>query len=285
MTVSLRHEFFNTSRPDKFRIVPLGDIHIGAAACDEARLKQVVKSIADDDRAYWIGMGDYCDFINRTDPRFNSGALAEWIKISDLGDLAKAQRDYFLDIIKPIAPKCLALVEGNHETAITKHYERAIFAELVMAIKTMAGHEMDYQLGIGYTGWLTLVFYRAKRRANATVVRINLHHGFVGGRLAGAKALNMQRWLWTHDADIVIFGHSHNTASQVEAVEVLDDSGNVKHKSRIGVYSGTFLNPYNEGEATYAEVKGYFPTPNTGVELILRPGAEDQRKRVKVVSG
>ena len=285
MTLSLRREFFNVSRPDEFRIVPIGDIHIGAAACDEGRLRQVVKSIHDDDNAYWVGMGDYCDFINRTDPRFNSGALADWIKIADLGDLAKAQRDHFFDIIKPIAAKCLALVEGNHETAITRHYERAIFSEIVTGVKTMGGHEVDYQLGVGYTGWLLLVFHRGKKRSHTTTIKINLHHGFVGGKLAGAKALNMQRWLWTHEADVVVFGHSHNTASQVEAVEALDDGGNVKHKSRIGIYSGTFLNSYNEGAATYAEIKGYFPNPNTGVELILRPGAADQRQRVKVMSG
>ena len=72
----IRHEWFNVSRSDVFRLVPIGDVHLGAAACDESRLVEVVKGIAADDRAYWVGLGDYCEFINMQDRRFDARTLA-----------------------------------------------------------------------------------------------------------------------------------------------------------------------------------------------------------------
>ncbi len=278
ITAEIRHK----SRSDVFRLVPLGDIHIGAQSCDENLFKRVVKSIAEDPNAYWFGMGDYCDFINRRDPRFDVTSLADFlISKEGLGDITKAQRDRFLALVKPIAHKCLALIEGNHETAITRHTERKIFEEIVMGIKGMGIMPEDKALGLGYTGWLRLQF---KRQNTTRRITINLHHGFVGGRLAGAKALNMQRYLWTHEADVVVFGHSHNKMSQNEAVQMLDLGGNLLNLERRGIYGGTFNRSYGEGHTTYAEVKGYFPLPTGVPEILVRPGARNREDTIRIIS-
>ena len=216
----LRRKWHGLDRSSTFRLYPLGDVHLGNKACDERLFRQVVQRIAEDDDALWVGLGDYADFINLSDPRFDSESLSSWVRMSHLGDLAKAQASRFLDIIGPIAGKCLGLIEGNHERAIEKYYERSIYSEIVSGVKERAGFPVEHQLAFGYSGWLMLHFYRhATRDAQGSLVRISLHHGFVGGKLAGAKALNMQRWLWCHDCDLAIFGHSHNTMAQIEAVE------------------------------------------------------------------
>lgn len=283
----ITRDFFDVTRPDIFTIADIGDVHIGAAACDEKRLRDKVDRIAGDERCYWIGLGDYCDFINRSDPRFSPGSLAKWITMADLADLAAAQRDRFLDIVKPIAGKCLALVEGNHETAITKHYERGIYSEIVTAIKQFAGHPDDYKLGVGYNGWLILNFYRSpkgKRLAQSSKISINLHHGFGGGKLAGGKALNLERWLWNHECDIAILGHTHNTMTITGARESVVGK-TVQHKKMLGVIGGTFLGSFNQdGPSTYSEVNGYFPLPLTSVEIGLRPHAKDFNDRFWAVT-
>ncbi len=274
----IRREWFDVKRDDMFRLYPIGDIHIGAAACDENRLLRTVDIIANDDQAYWWGQGDYCDFINRSDPRFSPATLASWIKVADLSDLAHAQVSRFVDIIKPIASKCLAMAEGNHETAITKHYERNVFSEIVTKVKEHGGFPADHQLGLGYSGYLRLGFHRSaegKKRQGTRLITINLHHGYAGGRLAGGKALSMQRHLWTHSCDIAVFGHSHNTAIQIEAVEEIDGRGKVVYRKRIGAYAGSFLRTANEGAATYSEVKGYLPLPIAGVCVLLQPHANN----------
>lgn len=231
-------------------------------------------------------MGDYCDFVNMRDPRFDPATLADWVNVMDLTDLARAQRDRFLDIVSPIAHKCLALIEGNHETAIKRHYERAIYAEIVTAIKEKGKFEADATLGLGFYGWLVLCFYGTKTRKNANVVKMNLHHGFVGGRLAGAKALNMQRWLWSHDCDIAVFGHSHNQMIQVESVERLNRTGTkVEHRRKVGCYAGSFLKSVIEDVSTYSEQKGYFPLPVGHVEIVLQPHTRALERRIRVMSG
>jgi hypothetical protein len=206
-----------------------------------------------------------------------------------LADLARAQRDRFLEFVKPIAGKCLALLSGNHETAILRHYERDVYHEIVSAIKEEQTNSprpagegpgvrgYDSHLGMGYSGWLRLVFYWANdKKGGSSLINVNLHHGFVGGKLAGAKALDMQRWLWNHNADLVIFGHSHNTGAQREAVEEVDKADRVKVARRVGCYAGTFLHTTAEGATTYSEVKGYPPLPVGHVEIILTPGREQK---------
>jgi predicted phosphodiesterase len=275
----IRRKWNGLARGDTFRLYPLGDVHLGNAAADEKLFRSVVARIAADENAYWLGLGDYCDFVNRTDPRFDPHSLPSWVKMVHLGDLARAQSDRFLDIVEPIAHKCLGLVEGNHERAIEKYYERSIYSDIVAGIKTRGGFPLEHQLAFGYSGWLMLHFYRSEDDRRCSLVRVSLHHGFVGGRLAGAKALSMERWLWTHDCDLAIFGHSHNTMVQVESVESVRGE-RVVHDHRIGLYSGTFM----DGGARYSEVKGYLPLPITQPHIILTPGAAEQRDRVRVVA-
>ena len=86
----IRRKWRGLDRASTFTLYPLGDVHLGNVACDESLFRAVVNRIADDDRALWVGMGDYCDFINRTDPRFDPDSLPRWVKMSHLSDLAGA---------------------------------------------------------------------------------------------------------------------------------------------------------------------------------------------------
>ena len=145
-------------------------------------------------------------------------------------------------------------------------------------VKKRGGFDADHGLAFGYSGWLMLHFYRSEKRERGSVVRINLHHGFVGGKLAGAKALNMQRSLWCTECDLIIWGHSHNTLAQPEAIKKVRGNQEVQ-EIRKGCIAGTFLNG-----ARYAEEKGYFPVPLMQPHVLLRPGAREHRDRIKVVT-
>jgi len=268
------------SRGDVVRIVPIGDVHIGASACNEALLQRTIDRIAADESCYWIGLGDYCEFINVSDKRFSVASLAKWVRMEHLTDIAEAQTERFLDFVRPIAGKCLALVQGNHEMAIQERYENAVYNRIVQGIKKEAGMEAKEPLAVGFYGWLLLKFRRSSEQG--TLIRINLHHGFVGGRLAGAKALNMQRWLWSHDCDLALMGHSHNTEIQIETVESLDRNGNVFYHKRVGAFCGSFLETTNGDGGSYSEIGGYMPLKTGTIEITLRPGAEHKDDRVSV---
>ena len=257
---------------NEFKIYPISDTHIGALETDELRLKKLVKEI-EDENGWWIGVGDYCNFIGLSDPRFLSMELAEWIQIQHLNDLAKAQRDRFLDIINPIAHKCLALVEGNHERSVKKYYERDIYLDIVNKVKEAGNFAADYHLGVGYSGFLYLRFLRPDGKTKDTYT-IFLHHGFGGGKLAGGKALNLQRVLWTNECDIAIMGHTHEAKIQPEAVKTVRGN-NIVIIPRLCIKCGTFM-----VEADYAERVGALPLATAQVELILRPGTKQKMKRM-----
>jgi hypothetical protein len=276
---------YNVSRSDKFVIFPLYDIHIGHRDCNEAMLKRVIDEIAQTPNAYWIGGGDYCDFIRVNDPRFNPNAYADWIKIRDLADVAKAQRDRFLKFVEPIASKCLGLVCGNHEESIHKYSERRVYDEIVTAVKEMGGFAPETSLALGYSGLLWLDFVESsegERRQGVSPITIHLHHGHVGGKLKGAKSLNLQRELWYLRADIALRGHSHNTDIQSEAV-LIPRRNKIETKTVWGGYCGAFLDSVSQDGVNYAEVKMYPPVPRAGIKVILKPRKVAARERIKLL--
>ena len=273
----IRREFHNLDRGAEFRLYPVGDVHLGHVACNEKRFAATIKAIADDPDAYWIGLGDMADFINRSDKRYDSESVAPWLRWK--ADLAGAQRDRLLDELRPIAPKCLALIEGNHEWSILQRYERAIYAEFCQGIRD-AGGLGDAPLALGTCGWISLTFNRSEGKANSSTIRIYAYHGHTGGKLAGGKALDMQRTLWTHDADLCLAGHSHALQVQSEAVESVS-RGAIIRTDRRGVTCGSYLTVRSDSD-TYADRAGHLPPTDGSAIIYLRPGAESAVDRIRV---
>jgi len=250
-------------------VIPFGDIHWGSKACDEKLVDAVIKRISGEENTYWIGMGDMCEFINKSDKRFDARILADWISVSDISSLSWAQSQYALKKLRPIAHKCLDFMKGNHEGSIMYKYEFDIYNYMVAELKKAANTPEEETFGGGIYSWMLLNI--ATTKTATRTIRFNIHHGFTGGKLDGAKALNMQRWLWNHDCDICLMGHAHNTMTQKATVEKVDDSGNVYAHTRRGAYTGTFLRTTVEDAETYSERKGYYPLPIGGIEVNIRP--------------
>ena len=281
----IRWERWNVSRSDTYTIIPIGDVHLGHVACDERLLAATVKRIAEDPTCYWVGLGDYCEYVNRSDKRYDPEQCADWVRAEPRGRIAQVQTEHITQALKPIADRCLGLVEGNHERIVQQKYEWDPFYEIVKALKKEAGLGADQRLGLGFTGWLDLRYYQAPepKRAGLRRVLINLHHGFVGGRLAGAKALNMQRRLWTTGCDLCLMGHSHNTDVFRQSVAELDRGGRKVYPVRKGAFCGTFLGAPVD-TVPYYEEQGYFPTPVGTIEIELRPGAHCVMERVRITA-
>lgn len=281
-------EFELKSRDDEFIVVPVGDVHLGHAATDEVRLGNTFDYIAKTPNAHWIGMGDYGDFVSRSDKRrFSVGALAPWIELGHVTDVVRVQRDRFLSMSKPVAKKCLGFVEGNHEREVAKHYDRDVYAEMVEALNEAGQHANTLKLG--YTGWINLVFRRevggpSTRKGGTSTIQIKVHHGYGGGKSAGGKATNLQRLLHTCSADIVIVGHTHDVRWQPEGYEEFS-RGKVIHTTRHGIVSGTYLrSTLPDGSPTYAEEAQYPPLGLADIKLVLRPGLETTARRIEIVA-
>lgn len=274
--------FYKVKRSDSFRIVPIGCTHCGNVAAEEhePELKKLISEIVADPYAYTILLGDACEFINPRDKRFDAASLASWINVGDLVDLAKVQIEHYLELMRPLAKanKILAITSGNHEESIKRYSERDVYSQIVSTLKGWQKMEASEQLGVGMSGWLALRFSGGEKKdrgpKGTRIVKINLHHGFVGGRLSGAKALNMQRWLWSHDCDVAMMGHSHDIKVLPEAVEKLNvRTGKVWIQNKLGLITGNWL-----GRAAYASDQGYLPLPVGYTELLLYPRTQGMRK-------
>lgn len=276
----ITHEF-SADRSTEMKLVFIGDIHLGHVACDEDRLRRTVEYVRDTSNCYWIGMGDYGDFVSRTDPRFSAGSLAKWIKIKDVSDLPGRQLDRVVSFLRPIAGKCLGLAEGNHETAIHKHYDRNIYYELRRAIEVDGKHGKS--LGIDYSGWINLVFRRAaegSRKGGTSTIKIKVHHGFGGGK-AQANFKSLSDLVSACNADIVAMGHTHKACFLPFGYEEMSQ-GRVEHKTRFGVQTGTYLSTTVPGEGPiYSEVGGYLPLGMADVRVTLRPCVETKLGRIE----
>ena len=264
----------------RIRLVFLGDEHVGHIACQEGLLKDCIGAVMADDAAYIIGLGDAIDAINMQDKRFNPGELAPWMSVADLVDIAKAETQRYADIVRPAKDRILARLSGNHEDTLSRIFERDVYGSINDALdipqERRLGIDGFVRLRIGDTRGETYQHPNRSRRGGsrqAWTVTCYVHHGYAGGRLAGAKALALGRLPAAFRADIYAMGHSHTKVTMPGMVVTADGP-----QQLAMVNSGSFLKAYAEGSETYAERKGYYPQDLGPVEVWLYP--EERKMRM-----
>lgn len=282
-------------RADEFRLYALGDTHLGNRACDEALLRADIARIAADPHGMWIGLGDFIDGVIRGDQkRFHQEIVAPWA-VSHV-DYVSKERDYFLEMVRPIARQCVGLVCGNHEAAIQHHHDRDIYSEIVMKVAEMAKRQPQ-SLAIGVHGFVCLRFRRQdvtwKSPGHYWTFTIYTHHGWGGGRKPGSKANRLFDQLGSYDANLVLVGHLHDLAITHRIItrpsfargrdceEVERFGVNVPSYLRARVQPATQLTETDRYVIdTYSERAGYDPKVLGMVPIVLQP---DKRKMSLVV--
>lgn len=277
---TIYHKFTYTSEQETFRVWPLFDWHVGARAFDEKLFRQHVQTIAEDDKAYWIGGGDYQDSINQKDhKRFKPETVHP--RFLTHSDIFKAEIDYSLELIKPIAGKCLGLVEGNHEYAVRNHLGYDVYSHFVGRIADHAGKDAA-ALAVGVGGFISLNFRRTTPNSsgNGWNVDIFAHHGFGGGRKAGGHALTLQDVMSNYDADLYLMGHRHIYLSLSKVTAAPHHRGS-RTRTRYGVFMPSYLRSFIETQPdespvdTYPELIALPPSPVGAFPIEINPS---QRK-------
>jgi hypothetical protein len=244
---------------------PLGDVHAGCRSCDLDLFQRTVRSIAADPTALWGGMGDYCEWISRDDPRWDSGEIDERVvNLASIDRIGDVYVDLMGDLLAPIAGQCLWFGFGNHEHQFMRRHH----SHLPRRIMAAAGIPEDR-----YSGWMgktRIVFEDGNNHRNAVVV---YHaHGWQAGRKEGAKLNNMRELPGFTRADIYIHGHSHSRFA--DALDWLDENQAftkpVSKRAYVS-HSGSFVKSYEVGTASYAEQKCYFPTSLGPPRFLITP--------------
>lgn len=255
------------SRTDRIRIWCLSDIHWMNKACAEGHVKRDIQTIADDPHSFWVGGGDYVDFIGYRDKRFDPDSVAEWVTVKDLGDLGKRGMTRVRDMFLPIKNKCLGLLIGNHE----KRYELATDHESLH-------HWLCEELGVRsleYCALFDLVFVRSQRTrkpklmaerpeyrsGSAVSVRVFVHHGAGYAQTPGGKLNRLVQFMKSFEADLFFCGHVHDHVARKEpTIGANSDCTKLMEHVRLGVVSGSYLKTYSQGTCSYGEQRGYRPT-------------------------
>ena len=261
-------EILYASRSDAdFNLVGLGDIHFGNPGCDIDRFEKSVDWIANHPEAYWLGMGDYCECIEKQDKRFN------WDHINPDFYTPQQQYRWIEEKLKPIAKQCIVLLDGNHE----------------MAYWTKFSHNytdaMAYNLGIPYRGidaYIRLLFKRQSegmKRPAVSTYNIYAHHGYSGARGLGGKVVSLVALSQVYyGCDLYLCGHTHAKGPVMPQVSTtFNDAMKKVTKEMNFVYTGSYRDGHLDDVKSYAEEKAYAPLPlgSPVIHLELKRNADD----------
>jgi hypothetical protein len=249
---------FQIQGSERCDIIPIGDMHIGNAGFDRKRLKDLVAWIKDRPNIYWIGMGDYIDAINIDDKRFDVKSV-DSLYLSKLDNIVIYQINEATAMLKPIAGKCMGLIEGNHEKAVKMKYHIDPVAALA------------YNLNTKILGDCAAIRVRFAGNNRSRIFTIFAVHGNTGGRHGGGKINRLEDMLGFFDADIYLMAHAHIKALESRSQMGLDRLGNLIKKKKILAVTGSFLKGYAEGSRSYVEANNLPPTDIGVVKIMIDP--------------
>lgn len=263
---------------DSFTLYGLGDLHLGCPTVDERALRALVKRVAGDPHARWIGMGDYGDLIDARDKRFGFLPIDQryWDAQTAPGGIPAETTAHVVEVLEPIRDKCLGLLEGNHETSV---YQRTNYSLL-----SAVAEELKLQhLILGFEGFVVWPFSRnhagaSKGASGAFSITIQAAHGAAAPRRSGSLYNNAEVMKSRYpSADVILRGHGHQRVAQVFNA-VVPGTRHVRPRPWAYCMCGTFKRgrytdrPGEAPRSTFEARKDYAPTTQLGPpEVIITP--------------
>jgi len=255
------------SKRQWLNLVPLGDMHLGNSGCDLKALKDMIDYIKNKEDTYWIGMGDYIDAINYSDPRFDPKTIcSKYISEGDIDKIIQLQIDDIVDLFQPIKDKCIGLLRGNHEETIRRHYHYDVLYEITKDLELPKKYCL-YDLSV-----TRLRFERIKSRHCYDILTA---HGNVGGRTYGYKANRINDLHKFFVSDVYLLAHSHIKQAQLSSLIFFNHIGQECKRKVVDAYTGCFLRGYEKGMTSYIEKWLYPPTDIGCVKLKFQPEHND----------
>ena len=272
MEASGKRYVVHGSRTDEFTIWNMADIHFGNRACALGRCKADIEQIRGDPFSFWVGGGDYAEYIGLTDKRFDPDCVADRLRVKDMGRLGKVLIAGVGDLLEPIKGKCLGLVLGNHEKKYQQAKEQSdLHASLCVKLDVP---------NLEYSALFDVVFVRRPSQktpilrtkpptnrkgdpfGNSSAFRFFIHHGAGFAQTPAGKLKRLLDFMSTFKADVYMVGHVHDKTGK-RRVEVGGDTRckNLIEHERLGIISGSYLKTYAQGVTTYGEQRGYGAVP------------------------
>lgn len=267
------HNFRLRSMPDEpsYRFL-MSDLHLGSVNSDHDYI------VADLEAAKRVGArvlvnGDVFDAICPTDKRYDAAVLHPDIRGKK--DLTKAIVDMAAELLMPYRHMIDVIGIGNHEEAWIKYNHSDPVRLLLdkLNANTTGGHHIRHG---SFWGWINTVFTIEGSRQRPRHKLLYLH-GTGGDSPVTKGTIDFNRKGRNWDYDCLTFGHKHNLAITVEAMQDVTPGGKVIHRQQLNLQTASYYGNYNQQpednplEYSYAESKGHPPKPKGGIFLVLRP--------------
>lgn len=251
-------------------LFPFGDIHRSAPNCDVERWLEFLEWAKSKKRAYFLGMGDYDDFVSGSERLvLNKRGLHE-STVQTLEGVYETHTIRLWNEIKFMNGKLIGLIEGNHYG----EFESGITTTQYLAQKMKCKY-------LGVNSFIRLVF-KQKARNTTNVLDIWAHHGKGGARKVGGSLNRVEDMLFAANADIYLMGHDHKKSCSYVPTMELSGQGNslrLVQKKKLIARTGSFLKGYVDDKKSYVADMALNPTDLGLIKIELTPRRKMEGKR------
>ncbi len=236
-------------------IFNIGDVHRGDEGCNTKLFYKVIAEVQRMDNARWVSTGDLLNVALKT-------SKSDCYKSKPLGQEMKLLEEE----LKPIASKCLGLVESNHHRRFD----------------LLTGMSLDEQicgrLNIPFLGKLGILNVTCERNTYFIV----MHHGTGAGKKRGSKTNSTEALgELIPAADVYMEGHTHSFDHFVDETSYIDRKrGSLVCQESTFVVTGHFLN-WEESYAMDMKLPSR-PKGSAVIELTASNQGKRSSKKIRV---
>lgn len=235
-----------------FKIMVLGDLHIGDQLCDLELIKETLDYVKKNKDCYVILNGD---LINNALKNSKSDSYLEQMTIEQ-------EQDLLIELLEPIKNRILVMATGNHErrTEIQAGINplRAVAFALGLKHKLV---ENSYILNISFGA------NSGNKSCPNNYLVYGAHGGHGGGRRAGATANALQEMSWVRpDMDLYVHSHTHTKMNYHDIIFLYNRKVKKTTEHQRTFYNTNAFLKYGG----YAEEKGYKPSDRQPSVLTIK---------------
>jgi len=242
------------NRPDRGRIMLVGDLHLDSAYCDRAALKYTLDQAVEHDAPIVI-LGDVFDAMqSKGDRRANKAALMERYHGRD--DYLNAMLEDAESFLAPYAKHVWIMLHGNHDADMTKYHEVDLLRLLAVTLNRSGA-------SIATPGYQTHVALKLSHSTSTTsdLVFGWLTHGSGGSSpVTGGVIGASRRAMYVPQADFFASGHLHRDWVFPTGQVRVGRSGRVFKQRVPHVQVGAWKDE-SSSAASWANQKGMMPFP------------------------
>ena len=252
----------STSQP--ILLIPFGDVHHGAPGFSEHHWREFITYAKRAKNAYFLGMGDYCDFASTSERQALRGISLHDATRELLEQVAGTQLRDFKRSVEWMGDRLIGIIGGNHTFD---------FADGQTFDERLASH-----LGVPYLGVSSLIRLNINYHGCRCAVDVFAHHGRGGGGTTEGNSVNqVAKMRGFMQADIYIEGHDHDRwckpgrPNLVPFLNAKSGELEVRERPTLLARSGSFLRAWEPGTRSYVvdALKG--PCQLGTVEIQLWP--------------